>query len=297
MNTIAVTGAQGFIGSHLVRALQGAGSKVIALGRRPQGAGDVRVMACDVTDPQALAAALAGATAAVHLAAILREDGGTFREVNIGGTQNVVEGCRAAGVGRLIHVSAQGADPRSPSRFLRSKAEGEEVVRASGLRWTVLRPSLVLGPGCGYAERLLEAIQGRGRVPVVGSGRNLVQPVHVADLVDVILICLQEAQTEGKVLEVGGPERVPLGHLTLTIARAAGHRGDLLRIPAGVARVAALAVGMVSRDPPITGDEVAMMVADNVCDTAELEALGFRPRRGLEAMVKDSVAVPASRGP
>lgn len=290
---ILVTGAGGFVGSHLVPRLLSEGHAVRAIvrskGRPPPS---VEAVAGDVRDEMLLRNAMEGCEAVVHLAAVLREDGGSFTGINVGGTTAVVRACSAAKVSRLIHMSAEGARPDNPSRFLRSKAEAEEVVRSSGLRWTILRPSLILGRGSGFGVRMARAVRGRRRVPIIGRGNNMVQPVHVDDVCSAVLHCLSDPRSEGRVVGIGGPTRIPLGELTIAVARAAGSSGRPMHIPVPIARVAARALDLVSSNPPVTPDEVTMMSQPNVCDNVAAAALDIHPTLDLGRMVQDSVEAP-----
>ncbi len=289
---VAITGAGGFIGRHLVPRILREGYSVAALVHRSRPAGwpqEVAVHQGEVTDQGFLVGTLGGCDAVVHLAAILRQDGGSFKGINVGGTRTVVAACKEANVSRLIHVSAQGARTAASTGFLRSKGAAEEVVRSSGLRWTILRPSLVLGREAGFAVRLAQALRRGRRVPIVGPGRNLVQPVHVEDLGDLVCLCLREGKGEGRILEVGGPGRIPLSDLSLRFARALGHQGPPIHIPRSVALLAAGVMAWATPRAPVTPGEVAMMTMENVCNNSQLEAIGFRPARDLEAMLADSL--------
>ena len=150
---VLVTGGTGFVGGHLARRLAAEGTNVRVASRSvprrlPAGATHV---AADVTDPSSLRDALTGVDAVVHLAAIIVERGlQTFERVNHQGTRNVIEAMRDAGVARLVHMSALGVGPDERFPYLLSKWRGEEAVRASDRTWTVLRPSVLHGEGCGF---------------------------------------------------------------------------------------------------------------------------------------------------
>ena len=198
MATILVTGASGFVGSHVLPELLGAGHRVVALVRSPQ-AGRARPSAParqpapqavelrtgDVLAPGTLPAALAGVDAVVHLVAIPRDwnGGKDLLRVNLGGTRNLLAAMREAGVRRLVHLGALGVEDREDLHYAKSKARAEQAVRESGLDWTILKPSLLFGPRDGF----FNIVAGLVRipfplVPVPGDGRSRFQPLHVADL-------------------------------------------------------------------------------------------------------------------
>ena len=194
MPTVLVTGANGFVGSHVVPALLGAGHRVIALVRDEDGAeavmrrlpdarrADVEVRLGDVTRPGTLAAALAGAEAVVHLAAVPRDwDGGqTLRLVNTEGTRNVVAAMKAAGVDRIVHLGGLGVADEPDLHFASSKARGMAIVRESGLRWTILAPSLLFGPRDGFFNILAGLVRmSPGIVPLTGNGGARFQPLAI----------------------------------------------------------------------------------------------------------------------
>jgi NADH dehydrogenase len=291
---VLVTGAAGFVGRHLVPRLVVAGHMVKALVHSPSPSpalvgANIEVVVGDVTRRRDVDRALEGEEAVVHLAAILREDSQTFEAANVQGPRTLVEACEAGGVGRFIHVSAVGAGPDSPSAFLRSRWRGEEVVRGSPLAWTIVRASLILGRGSGFGRRMQRILRGRGPMPVLGSGRNMVQPVHVEDVAELLAVCLHGGAAVRRVLEVGGPQRINLEELTRAFARAAGRRERVVHIPSALAVPGAGLLGLFSRDPAVTPDEVRFAVEDNIGDNGPLADLGFSPERGLEVQIRDSL--------
>lgn len=289
-----VTGAGGFVGRRLVPGLVAKGHAVRAFVHRPSpsppfSGPNPEVVAGDITKHADLDRALEGQEAVIHLAAILREGPQSFEAANVGGPRALAQACEAGEVHRLIHMSTVGAAPDSPSTFLMSRWRGEEVVRGSPLEWTIVRASLILGPGSGFGRRMEGLLSRRGPLPVLGSGRNMVQPVHVEDVVELLLLCLQDGATVRRILEVGGPQRISLEELTRAFARAAGRRERIVHIPAALALPAAGILGLLSPNPSVTPDEVRMAVGDNTCDNGPLGALGFSVKRGLGEQVRNSL--------
>ena len=153
--TILVTGAAGYLGNQTVKRLVNMGQSVRAMTRNDEKANlrlgalvdQIEVVKGDVTDPDSLVPVMRGVTAVIHYVAIAMEKGGqTYEEVNFQGTVNVLNAAEAAGVSRFINMSQNGADANLPYRFLASKGKAQEVVAASSLSWTALRPSAIFGP-------------------------------------------------------------------------------------------------------------------------------------------------------
>ncbi len=187
MSTIVVTGANGFVGSHMIPALIGAGHRVIAVVRdddagalvlRRLPADDraaVEVRRGDVTKADTLAATMSGADAVLHLAAIPRDwDGGaTLRLVNTEGTRNVLSAATGAGVRRFVHLGALGVKDEPDLHYGSSKVKAMNLVRESGLDWTILSPSLLFGPRDGFFNILADLVRmSPGIVPDHGQRRG-----------------------------------------------------------------------------------------------------------------------------
>jgi len=220
MSTVLVTGASGFVGSHLLPELLGAGHRVVALVRSP-GAGEkvtrrlpaalaanVELRTGDVDRPATLPAALAGVDAVVHLVAIPRDRKGGMQllAVNLDGTRNVIAAMQATGIRRLVHLGAMGVEDREELHYAKSKARAERAVRESGLDWTILKPSLLFGPGDGFFNIVADLVRlSPGIVPVPGDGKSRFQPLHVADLALCLRLSVERPTTVGNAYELGGP--------------------------------------------------------------------------------------------
>ncbi|MEO8437951.1 MAG: NAD(P)H-binding protein, partial [Chloroflexota bacterium] len=220
MSTILVTGASGFVGSHLVPALIGAGHTVVALVRTPTAgqmvldrlpANDraaVETRIGDVTQPATLAPALAGVDAVIHLVAIPRDfnGGADMRLVNTEGTRALVSAMHAAGIRRLVHMGAMGVVDDPKLHYASSKAKAEAIVSDSGLGWTILKPSLQFGEGDGFFNIVAGLVRlSPGVVPVPGDGSARFQPIHVDDVAAVAVRAIADPTTIDGSFELGGP--------------------------------------------------------------------------------------------
>lgn len=289
--TTLITGGAGFIGRRLAARMAAEGRPVRALVRRPDEArallpAGVEIARGDMTDPASLRAALAGASAVVHLAA-RKSDESDIAAVNIGGAENLVAACRAAGVTRVINVSSQATRLPVLGEYGRTKAEGDRVLRASGLAVTTLLPSVVYGPGDpGVFGKIARFTAKYPVVPVLGDGRVSYRPVHLDDLCAVIEGFLDRPESAGKDYHVGGAETVTLEDLIDRLAARAGRRPLKIPLPAPLALLLAGLMAPFFKSPPLSRSNV-LGGTQQIPDADYLAAfreLGLTPRpfeRGL----------------
>jgi len=272
---IAVTGGTGFVGSHVVNALLRAGHEPRVLARNPDAARSrfnrpVPVAAGDVSDAASLERAFSGCDAVVHLVGIINESEGlSFDAVHRQGTENVVGAMQRTGVRRLLHMSAMGSAPDAPSEYGRTKAAGEEAARRSGLEATVLRPSIVFGPGDGFVTLLAKIVRLNPLfIPVIGPGTVRFMPVSVREVAGIFAAALEKPETAGKTFEVGGPETLTMDEIYREIAAALGKpRKRLVHFPLWYGRILAAALSVLP-NPPLTRDHLRSLSRDNVGDVA-----------------------------
>jgi len=224
-----VFGGSGFIGRRLVPRLAAQGYIVRVAVTDPAGArflttqgalGQIVPLAANVTDPAAVAAAVAGADLVVNLVGILHGD---FAAIQQQGAAHVAQAAAAAGA-RLVHVSALGADPASPAAYGRSKAAGEAAVRAAHPRAVILRPSIVFGPGDAFFNRFAAMARNLPVLPVV-AGETKFQPVYVEDVVAAILAGAE--RQDGRIYDLGGPRVLSMRDLLAYILGVTGLRRPL----------------------------------------------------------------------
>jgi NADH dehydrogenase len=282
---VAVVGATGFVGSHLVPHLVVCGHEVIAIsrdGRRRAEWGDaVEPRAADVVDGD-LDAALAGAEGIVHLAAIPRESRGrTFANVNVLGTRRVVEAAQRIGAGRFVHLSVLGVADDPKLRYLHSKWRGEEAVRASGLDWSVLRPSLMFGTGDGFFNLVKTTLRwwSPGIVAIPGSGDTRFQPLSADDLAIAVEKSLTDASHVNRVHEIGGPAWVTYRQIVDEVMRVTGMRRLKAGIPIPLLSGLTSVTDRVLPIFPVSHDQISSMSRPNFTDLDAFErAFDVKPR-------------------
>jgi NADH dehydrogenase len=241
----------------------------------------------DVTRPETLAAAMRGVDAVVHLVAIALERGGaTYATINAQGTRNIVAAAQTAGIKRFVYQSALAADSKSPYGYLRSKGEGEDAVRQSGLDWTVVRPSVLVGPEDEFANALARwLVITPLAFPLVGNGQARFQPLWVEDLARIHAQILDEPRTIGQVYEVGGPEILTYEQMVQEILSALGRRRLLLKVPVPVMRPIVKGMEVVLPKPPATTSLLELLNVDNTATPDSVERhFGFKPRRFAEVI-------------
>ncbi len=270
---ITVFGGAGFIGRHLIRRLAKQGWTIRVATRQPSAAtflkplgdvGQITPIRVPLDDPAALQAALGGARAVVNLVGILYEKGSrSFEAVHVRGAQAVAAAAAQAGVERLIHVSAIGADPRSESDYARSKGAGEAAVQAAFATATILRPSVVFGPEDDFFNRFAAMACLSPALPLIGGGTTKFQPVYVGDVAEAIVACLGKSASGGKTYELGGPQIYSFKDLMEIVLAQIGRRRLLLPLPFALADIQAAFLEKLPV-PPLTRDQVRMLRRDNV---------------------------------
>jgi uncharacterized protein YbjT (DUF2867 family) len=284
---IAVIGATGFVGSHLVPHLGRAGHDVIAVSRsgrrRPEWGGEVDVLAADVTTGAGLDEALAGADAAVHLVAIPRELGGRrFEDVNVRGTERTVHAAERAGVRRLVHLSVLGVTDDPGLAYLFSKWRGEQAVRHSSLDWVVLRPSLLFGDGDGFFNLVKTTLRwwSPGIVVIPGRGDTRFQPLSVDDLAIAVEMSVTDPDRAGSVYEIGGPDWLTYGQIVDEVMRATGMRRLKVGMPIPLLSAITAATDRMLPIFPVSHDQVSSLQRPNSTELDSFERLfGVPPRR------------------
>jgi len=283
---VLVAGGTGFIGSHLCRALAEAGHEVTALSRSPaQTPEGVESAVGDVTAPNSIASAVDGQDAVVNLVALsplFEPKGGNVMHDRIhrAGTENLVRAAESADVDRFVQLSALGADPNGDTAYIRAKGAAERIVEESDLDWTVFRPSVVFGEGgefVPFTKRLKKLFAPLVPLyPLPGGGKTRFQPIHVDDLVSMIVESLAGDAHVGEIYEIGGPERLTLRTVTQLVYEAERNGVTIVPLPMPLARIGLGVLGAVPGFP-MGSDQYRSLQFDNTTDDNDVDAFGIDP--------------------
>lgn len=292
---ILVTGGTGFVGSHLIRRMQKEELSVRAMVRHPEKAEELRELGArlivgDISDMTALEKATFGVERIIHLVGIIQEaPGATFNSVHVEGTRNLLQAAKKAGVKHFFYQSALGARPGAKSEYHKTKWMAEELVRESGIPYTILRPSLIYGPGDKFTLRLADVIKLSPVLPIIGSGKSKVQPIYIDDVVSCIVKAVTSDAFLNEIYEVGGPEQLTYEEVTREIAEAMGVNRPAVHMPMFFMKPMARVLESVLPKPPITTGQLIMLEEDNVCSLRDIcDACGSAPikfRDGLRKFI------------
>lgn len=283
---ILVTGASGFVGSHVVRRLQQSGSDVRAMVRHRSKAPalqGVEVAEADLTQPESLVPAVSGVNVIIHAAAITADRKepyrGAYDQINRVGTSNLVVAAKGAGVGRLVVMSGLGTRPAPEGTYMATRWGLEQAVRESGIPFVILQPSVLFGDGAEFIAALAALIRVSPIVPLIGDGKVRFQPLWIEDLVTCLVKAVEADQLTGKAIPLGGSEYATFKQVIQTICEAMSARRLLVPIPLSVARMQASVMTALLPHPPLTPGALELFGFDNATDLDAVDLnFGFHPR-------------------
>lgn len=285
--TVAVIGGTGFIGRHIVEQLARKGARIKVMTRnadrakflKPMGdVGQISIMAGDALDDAALNTVLEGCDAVVNTVGILAESGKqTFAGLQAKLPSRIGAIAAKKGIASVVQLSAIGADANSPSVYARSKAMGESGLLKAFPGAVILRPSLLFGAGDGFFNRFAAMAVIAPGLPIIGGGKNKVQPVFVGDVAAAVITALSDDKTRGNIYELGGPDIMSFREVMSYILKSINRRRMLIPVPFGVMGLAATAFAILP-NPPITRDQLKQLKIDNVvsANAKTLEDLGIQ---------------------
>jgi NADH dehydrogenase len=270
---VLVLGGSGFVGRQVCEQLARLGWHITVPTRRAVNAARVQslpgltVIEANVHQEADLARLIPGHDAVVNLVAVLHGSEERFESVHVDLPSKIASAMKKAGVQRLVHISALGADPQGPSMYQRSKARGETVLHNAGLQLTILRPSVIFGAEDKFLNLFADLQAVAPFMPLAGSGTRFA-PVWVGDVARAVVVCLQKLDTVGQTYELCGPDVMTLGELVQRAGQWAGvneGRGrPVIGLPMWVGWLQAAAMELAPGEPLMSRDNLASMKVDNI---------------------------------
>ena len=282
--TVCIIGGSGFIGRALVEKLARVGARITVLTRnagrtkilKPLGdVGQISVMAGDALLDNDLARAIQSADYIVNLVGIFHPSGKqNFENAQAELPRRIAQISEQAEVVKIVQLSAIGADINAASTYYRTKAEGERGLLRLAPNSTILRPSIVFGPGDGFFDRFARMAMIAPALPLLAGGDTKFQPVFVGDVAESIVYCLSNSQTDGEIYELGGPCIYSFKELLVYTLSVIGKKRALIRVPIFAMQVPA-AMASILPNPPITRDQLRMLNTDNIVNENILDISSF----------------------
>ena len=281
---IFVTGATGFVGSHIVRRLRAANLPVRALvrksrtskGRAASLPAGVQAVGGDVLQPATLRDAMRGCHVVINLVGIIREDEYSFEQMHVESVRNIIEAMRQNGISRLVQMSALGTRENAVSGYHQTKWRGEQLVRASGLDWTIFRPSLIYGAQSAFLKQMLPLARAP-ITPIISPGMDtgLLQPIHADDVAQCFLAAIEERSDKhwSQIYDLGGPDQMTTLQILQAMNRVLEGRFRPVRVPLLLAKTL-FGIGEKLRLPvPVTRGQLQMLQEDTTCEIGAMRVL------------------------
>jgi uncharacterized protein YbjT (DUF2867 family) len=284
---VLVTGGTGFVGQAMIHELHAAAHRIYLLARHVDSPAiqklasrySAQICSGDILKAKSLDGIGPEIDAVIHLVGIISEVGEqTFENVHTRGTQNIVSAAQRAKVKRFVHMSALGTRPNAVARYHKSKWVAEEIVRQSGLDWTIFRPSIIYGPGDGFVNLFANIARRSPIIPVIGSGESKFQPIAVENVAKAFVKALNEPGALGQIFDLAGPEVFTLNQILDRILTAIKRRRVKLHLPVALARMQAVLLEflfgtLLHKAPPLHRDQILMLQEDNVGNGAPADEL------------------------
>jgi uncharacterized protein YbjT (DUF2867 family) len=286
---ILITGATGYIGSHLAARLAAQGQHPRCLVRNTRRAASilptdkVELVQGDTTRPDSLVAAVQGVDAIVHTSFITAEKkesvGNHYEATNVQGTANLIKAAKDAGVARMIEISGLGTKPDKPGSYMQGRYLAEKMLKESGLAWTIIQPSVLFGKNAPFITGLADLIRTAPVVPLIGGGKVKFQPIYVEDVVTVIVKVLEEPErTANHTYTIGGPAYYTFTQVIDELLHAMHKTRVKAPAPTPLVGVGAAVMEAVLPKPPLTKAAMTLFSFDNITDLNSVERnFGFTP--------------------
>lgn len=280
MAAIFITGGTGYVGRSIVRTAVAHGHKMRVLIRSQKkaekvlgGLSGVEFIPGDTFNRASLVEGMKGCDTVIHLAGIIVElprKGVTYEKIHRQGTVSAVDAAKETGIKRYVHMSALGTRPGARSMYHKTKWAAEEYLRKSGLDYTIFRPSIIFGKEDAFSNLFASIIRKSPFVPLIGGGKNKLQPIWVEDIAEFFVQAVERKETVGKAYGLGGPDIFTMSELMDMILKVMGRRRIKLNMPIPLASLNASIFEKILETPPLTKDQLIMLQEDNICSEETL---------------------------
>jgi len=269
---IMVTGCTGFIGSCFLERVKDKYDVVCLVRENKKITSKAKAVYGSLSDAEKLDEALKDVDAVVHLAAAVGVvNSNENYESNVKGTKNLVEACKRNNVSRIIYTSSVSVTRKKMGAYGRTKLMGEKVITESDMEYTILRPTMVYGKKSRGLKRILKYVNMfPGIVPIVGSGRNLRQPVYVYDVCEAIVKCLENGISKRKIYDLAGPDQISFNDLVDMINEIQGKKKIKIHVPAFICNFSSSLIEKILKNPPFTSENIRSLSEDVRMDISDL---------------------------
>lgn len=275
---IGITGASGFVGSHLIKRFQKLDHNLSLISRSGKldsiKSERVEIFKGTVDDIDALEKAFTGCDIVYHLVGLIVETReNSFEQTVSVGTQKVVEAAKKAGVTRIVYISALGTSENAKTAYHRTKYKAEQAIINSGIDYVIFRPSVIYGPGDGFVSMLSSIIRKAPMTPVIGDGKYLLQPVSIDDLTLACERILNRPQAWRKIIDIAGEERLEYLEILNIIKSVLKINRPNFFIPITVMKFIGLILEKIMKPAPLTKDQMIMLEMGNIGDITSMKGL------------------------
>jgi uncharacterized protein YbjT (DUF2867 family) len=266
---IFITGGTGFVGSYLVKHLLQKGYKLRLLARiKGSSIGsdnpNIEFVKGNVLDSNVLKESMKGCKTVINCVGIIIESKDqTFQKMHFQAVKELVNAAKTNSAEKIIHISALGTSSEPVSEYFRTKYEGEQLIKNSGMKYTIFRPSLLFGKGDNFFP-VLKKLASLPITPVIGSGTNRFQPLFIGDLIKCMGMSIEDVRTDNKIFEIGGPKVYTFLEILGIVSKILGKNLHKVNIPVFIMKVFASVFDKLLRQPPITRDQLKMIKVDNI---------------------------------
>ncbi len=267
---VFITGGTGFVGRAILRqankqslAIKLLTRTELSLKKLGRLAEKLELIQGDIFSRDALEKGMKGCDAVIHLVGIIKETGNeTFEKIHIEGTKCVVDAARSAGIRHFVHMSSENARADAPSRYHTTKYNAEEYLKASGLTYTIMRPSMMFGEEDQNFNELAKIIRSTPITPVIGDGSYIWQPVSVYNVAELFVSVLMQSKAMGKTYEIRGPEKFTFDKILDLLMEVTGKTRPKIHLPVAFMKPLVSLMSIAQSIAPITLEQMKMLLDD-----------------------------------